>query len=153
VTASHKRFFDRSRLNCYDSSMIARLSFRHLVLTFAILGLILAPLARPAMAMDVATPSMDQTMSDSTVSAATPDMPCCPDGMAAQADMSKPDPTKSGCGKDCPLMAACMAQSMVGFSEGPTIWFPLSIAQIVFPENDPDIGSLTRAPSPRPPNA
>ncbi|MEA2950920.1 MAG: hypothetical protein QOJ96_440 [Alphaproteobacteria bacterium] len=126
---------------------------RRLILAFAVLGLILAPVARPAMAMAMpAEPTMSADMSASDAA----DMPCCPDGMVAHADKAMPlagDPAKGDCAKDCPMMAACMATSVTGLSESPVLSFPLAITEIVFPKNDPNVGSFTRSPSPRPPNA
>jgi len=126
---------------------------RRLILTLAVFGLILAPIARPVMAMPMPADAM---MSGDMSSANAIDMPCCPDGMAADKAMSETGdaaPAMGDCAKDCPLMATCMAASVSGLPQGPVLSFPLAITQIVHPKNDPHIGSLTRGPAPRPPNA
>jgi hypothetical protein len=126
---------------------------RRLILTLAVFGLILAPIARPVMAMPMPADAM---MSGDMASANAIDMPCCPDGMAA--DKAMPDtgtasPGMGDCAKVCPLMAVCMVASLSGLPEGPVLSFPLAITRIVHLKNDRHFGSLTRAPSPRPPNA
>lgn len=126
---------------------------RRTLLTFAVLGLILAPMARSAMALS--TPPDQMTADD--MSSAAADMPCCPEGMS-HAGMALPesgsaDPAKNGCAKDCPMMVVCMAASLIGLPHGPALSFPLAITESVPPKNDLHISSLTRAPSPRPPNA
>jgi hypothetical protein len=125
---------------------------RRLMLSLAVFGLILAPIARPVMAMPMPA---DATMSGDMASASG-DMACCPDGMAADSavpDTGTANPAMGDCARHCPLMATCMAAAFSGLPEGPVLAFPLAIMRIVHPRNDRHLGSLTRAPSPRPPNA
>ena len=66
----------------------------------AILGLVLAPIARPvvAMPMDMHAVMGEPTAPDAVATTMPDDMPCCPDKATV------PD-----CSKDCPLMALCGA--------------------------------------------
>lgn len=140
----------------HDASMIRwPMSFRRFVhrvlLTLAVVGLIMAPAARPAMAM------MNMA-SDAVSSVAAADMPCCPDGMMQHADgkqSGSPDNNsgKPDCGTDCPMMAACMVTTLNIISDVPTLTVPITMSQTVYPELRTKIGSLARAPTPRPPNA
>lgn len=138
------------------------MSFRRFIhrvlLTLAVAGLVLAPAARPAMAMmDMATPAMDMP-SYSMSSMAAADMPCCPDGVVQHEDgkqsgsLDKNSGTPD-CGKDCPMMAACMVTTLNMVSDVPTLTVPITMSQTVYPELKTDIGSLARSPTPRPPNA
>jgi len=109
----------------------------------AIAGLVLAPLARPAMAM----PSqMQGTMSehsaiDTQMGMAMPaDMPCCSDEAPA-----------SDCAKDCPLMALCMVGVMQSGPLAAALFISLGLAGVVIPVNDADLSGLAQAPPPRPP--
>ena len=126
---------------------------RRLILSLAVFGLILAPIARPVMAM----PMPDDAMISGDMSSANAiNMPCCPDGMAADkavSDTGDVTPAMGDCAKDCPLMATCMAASVSGLPGGSAMSFPVPTTQIVLPKNDLHIGSLMRAPTPRPPNA
>ena len=93
----------RIRRPCYTAFVQMLWTIRRFLAAFAILGLILAPIAQPAMAMpsDSAGASIHQEMHGSMAtdtSMAMPDsMPCCP----SQAPMSD-------CGKHC-LMVMCGA--------------------------------------------
>jgi hypothetical protein len=106
----------------------------------AIAGLILAPLARPAAALSSETQG---TMSaeGATDAQTAMGMPCCPHKAPA-----------SDCGKDCPLMALCMASLLQSAPVDVPLFVPL-LAAIVIPGNDADPGSLAQAPPPRPPKA
>ena len=64
----------------------------------AIAGLLLAPMARPTMAMDTPTGMEAAAASDSATADAMDQMPFCP------GKTSLPD-----CSKDCPLMALCVS--------------------------------------------
>jgi hypothetical protein len=75
----------------------------HLLVAFAIIGLVAAPLVRPAAAMapsDVAMTAMASMSGD---------MPCCPD-----AQNSK------DC-KDCPLLAICVVKNLATHPAAATI--------------------------------
>jgi hypothetical protein len=69
------------------------------------------------------------------------DMPCCPHKAPA-----------SDCGKDCPLMALCIASMLQSAPLGVPLFIPL-LADIVLPGDDADLRSVTQAPPPRPPKA
>jgi hypothetical protein len=115
---------------------VKRLSaLRYLFAALAIAGLILTPMAAPAMAM--ATPA---NIADETPMAMPADMPCCPD----QAPM--PD-----CGKDCPFMALCATQFVSTMPHGTGLVLPPALASLVVPGNDAGLSGLTQRPPPRPP--
>ena len=110
------------------------LTIRGLLASLALLGLMLAPLARPVMA----------THADMAAHAAMDmgDMPCCPDGAA-----------KQDCAKDCPLMALCMVKV---FQSAPHATAPVILtvsARIGLLANDANLHGFAQAPLPRPPDA
>jgi hypothetical protein len=109
----------------------------------AIAGLLLAPIARPAMAIVVDTPmSVDHATAAGSVGAeAMDDMPCCP------GKPSLPD-----CSKDCPLMALCVTASL-HFAPQTGLTVPRTIASIIFPGDFPELASVADAPPRRPPKA
>jgi hypothetical protein len=119
-------------------------ALRRLLSGLAVLGLILAPLAPPAMAMGVNSPAVmsdHETMAGDAAMAMPAGMPCCPE----KAPM--PD-----CAKDCPLMALCMTNFVPALPTAGTGQFVVfKLASVVIPRNDPDVGSLTQAPPHRPP--
>jgi hypothetical protein len=82
--------------------MDCQITIRRLLAIFMIAGLVLAPLARPAMAATVSDVSMSAMTEDGsappTADAMTGDMPCCPSNA----------PAPIGCDK-CIFMAACAA--------------------------------------------
>jgi hypothetical protein len=116
-------------------------------MTLAVLGLVLAPLARPAMAMPADQSAgrdhhaMMPGMADHAEMAMPESMPCCPD----EAPMSD-------CGKHC-LMAMCAA------SLSPTLpdagWLPVpqvSAAELIA-AGDLALSGRSPTPPPRPPKA
>jgi hypothetical protein len=110
----------------------------------AVAGLILAPLARPAMAMSWETQGImgAHGATDAETGMGMPaDMPCCPHKAPA-----------SDCGKDCPFMALCAASLLKSAPLGAPLYIPL-LAGMVIPGDDADLGSLAQAPPPRPPKA
>ena len=126
------------------------LSALNLALTLLAIGvLVLTPLARPAMALPVNMQVVmqgvmsEQAVPDSGMTMATPhpDMPCCPDRIPA-----------SDCGKDCPLVALCMAAGTLTTRAGVPA-FVGRLTGIARPGNDADLDSLRRRPPPRPPKA
>ena len=127
-----RRFLRTIRL-CYSKRVNRLSAIRYLFAALAILGLILAPIATPAAAMPAG-------MSDEASMAMPADMPCCPD----QAPMP-------GCGKDCPLMAACSAPSVCDTPRGAVLAVPLVLASLVVPGNDAGLRGLRERPPPRPP--
>ncbi len=127
-----------------------------LCLTLAVLGLVLAPLARPAMAMTMDTPGMDQAMMQSMSPTMPADMDCCPHD-AMQSDAGKVqtdnDAAKAPCGKDCPQMSACMA-SLASFTvHAHSLSFPVTATTITYLHVERSLAGLSRPPAPRPPTA
>jgi hypothetical protein len=112
-------------------------AIRTLLSMFAVLGLILVPLGRPAMA---ATADMHALMSDASAAPMAADMPCCADKAPV-----------SDCAKDCPSMALCMAGSILDFPASITILVPHRFTTLALAGNDADIAGLTHGPPPRPP--
>jgi hypothetical protein len=80
---------------------------RRLLAISVIVGLVLAPLARPVMAGTTPEASMSAMTDDMSMSATSDemagDMPCCPAKAPALIDCDK-----------CVFMAACMSQFVVG---------------------------------------
>jgi len=119
-------------------------AIRRMLPALAVVGLVLAPVARPAMAMPT---DMNPAMSGHAeaadqVAMAMPDgMPCCPH-----------EQQKSDCGKDCPLMAMCVAPL---HSTLPDYSFSMPVVQgyVVALCDDRTLDSLSQAPPPRPPKA
>lgn len=116
-------------------------TIRHLLATLALLGLVLGPVAAPAVAiplpMDVAASAatgMNVDMSDG--------MPCCPDG-----------PAKSDCAKVCPFMAVCAGLVFAGFAGGASLAVPTALLATIAPRDDAERNGLGQAPPPRPPKA
>ena len=128
--------------------MVKRLAtIRHLLSGLAMLGLILAPLAQPAMSGNLNPAMSAHSMQDHAHSAALsadmamPDgMPCCPD----QA------PT-SDCIKHCPLMALCMSQFFQGAPASAGLLARASLRSSVVPANDPELTGQLHGPAPKPP--
>lgn len=110
--------------------------------TLAVVGLLLAPLARPAMAMPMSIPpAMGADMDGGATAMGMPDdMPCCPDQAPA-----------SDCGKVCPLMAMCSAGTAQYLPTVTAIAVVFRLASIVVPVNDAQADSLARGPPRRPP--
>jgi hypothetical protein len=122
--------------------MMCLSTFGRLLSILAIIGLAVAPIARPAMAIPAPMHTgvaSDQAMVDE---AAMPeDMPCCP------KESPIPD-----CDRDCPLMAMCATQFLCNAVQGLGLAIPLGPAGIFFPRNDSHVAGLSQAPPPRPPN-
>jgi hypothetical protein len=116
-----------------------------LLALLAIASFVLAPIARPAMAMPMAMASTaiastDDVMAlDNGAAVALNDMPCCP------SEPSQPD-----CSKDCPLMALCVTAPLYFVSQTGLI-VPFAIAGVVSPSDPPDLVSVAYAPPRKPP--
>jgi hypothetical protein len=119
------------------SAVKRRLTIRHLLAAFAILGLVLGPLASPAMAISI---DMSVAVADQTAMSMPEGMPCCPD----QAPM--PD-----CAKDCPFMALCATQFLSTMPPGTGFVMPPTRASVVVASNDLGLSGLKQRPPPRPP--
>jgi hypothetical protein len=89
--------------------MDRQITIRRLLAIFMIAGLVLAPVARPAMVGSLSDVSMAAMTDDgsvpATADAMTGDMPCCPSNA----------PTPVGCDK-CIFMAACAANCFAGLT-------------------------------------
>ena len=119
-------------------------TIRRILPALAIVGLVLAPVAQPVMAMPVdiqATVSGHAEMLDHAAMTMPDGMPCCPH------EQQKPD-----CGKDCPLMAMCTAPL---YSTLPRFAFsmPGIPHNVVTLRDDRMLHSLSQRPPPRPPKA
>jgi hypothetical protein len=109
----------------------------------AIVGLVLGPIARPAMAMHAPIHTgvaSDQVMVDEAAMAMPEDMPCCP------KKSSIPD-----CGRDCLFMAMCAMQFLCNTVQTAGLVIPLGMASVFSPGNDTDVAGLSQGPPPRPP--
>jgi hypothetical protein len=107
----------------------------------AVAGILLAPTARPAMAMGTPIAMVAAGGDDSATADAMDHMPCCP------GKPSLPD-----CSKDCPLMALCVTAPLYFVSQTSLIT-PLAIASIMLPGAPPELASVAEAPPRRPPKA
>ena len=124
--------------------MPSLLTMRRFLSALAILGLLVGPLTKPAMAMGEFADA-----NTATIHAETPldekaqmgEMPCCPDE----------SPAKSDCVKDCPLMAMCMSKTMqhIALSAGLPLQF--AVASVLFPGDERLLYSLFQSPPARPP--
>ena len=121
----------------------------------AVLGLAVAPVARPAIAMSnggmsnagmsnagmaIAGHAADHAAMAMPEGMLPEDMPCCP--------KKAPIPN---CDKDCPLMAMCATQLLCNAAQGLLV-VPLGLAGFLLPGNEFHVAGLSQAPPPRPPN-
>ena len=122
--------------------MRIRSAFGRILAVLAIVGLALAPVVQPAMALQVSK-DMHAAMSSSAVDAViadvADDMPCCP---------SKP--ALPDCGKDCPLMALCVT-APIHFVSQTGLTVPLTFVAVVFPGAHSDLASIAQPPPRKPP--
>jgi hypothetical protein len=120
--------------------MRLRSAFGRILAVLAIIGLALAPVVRPVMAVPVSK-DMHAAMNGSAVHVvdAADDMPCCP---------SKP--ALPDCSKDCPLMALCVT-APIHFVSQTGLTVPLTFVTVVFPCARSDLVSIDQAPPRRPP--
>jgi len=117
-------------------------AIRSLLAIPAIVGLVLGPIARPAMALPApmnAAAASDQAMVDEAAIAMPEDMPCCP----------KKSPIPD-CGRDC-VMMMCVTQFLCNAVQAASLVIPLGLASVFFPCNDTDVAGLSQGPPPRPP--
>ena len=137
------------------------MAMRKLLSLLAVLALILVPLGRPVMGAQVmgaevvsaevvsaqipgasadAVADMHAVMSDANAAPMPSGMPCCPEKAPV------PD-----CAKGCPLMALCMAGSVLDFPAAMSLVVPNKFVRLTFAGNDADRVGLTHGPPPRPP--
>ena len=120
------------------------LSIFRLLAVFALLGIILAPLSRPAMAAGMASAATQhEMMTDAAVDhAAMPaDMSCCPD------DVPPPD-----CGKHC-LMMMCAAGALSMLSTPSFQFLPARASAMPVSHPDGVRSGISITPPPKPPKA
>ena len=122
--------------------MRIRSAFGRILAGLAIVGLALAPVVRPAMAVPLSK-DMHATMSgsavDTVIADAADEMPCCP---------SKP--ALPDCSRDCPLMALCVA-APIHFVSQTSLTVPLTFVTVVFRCAHSDLVSVAYAPPRKPP--
>jgi hypothetical protein len=123
------------------------LAIQRLLPILAVLGLVLAPLATPVMAAELAGPmlSADVAMADMAVEHAgmSSDMPCCPPEKPVMPD----------CQKACPLAALCLAKCFGGLLASADEPLRLaSLAPMISRDEIPP-PSLGQAPPPPPPRS
>jgi hypothetical protein len=111
-----------------------RITIAKLLAALAVLGLLLAPLARPAMAATM------QAAADHAVMDMPADMPCCPEQGPAK-----------DCAKRCPLMATCMASSLQAMPPAASLYIPPKAGEILLSGNDAALAGLNTGPPQRPP--
>jgi hypothetical protein len=143
VARASETCLSSNRASCYSKGMKLLTCIRYLLPGLALLGLIGAPLVRPAMAMTMpaamhAAMSDDAAMPADAAMAMPADMPCCPDKV--------PD-----CAKDCPLMALCLAGTVLSLPSGAGLLVLVRLSSLVLPGNDADLASQGYGPPPRPP--
>src|SRR5215472_469868 len=127
---------------CYRAPMTRSSAIARCLALIALIGLMLAPIARPALAMPVVVQgTMGQAMAGDPLDVAPGDMPCCPQ-----------KPSFPDCGKDCPFMALCAAAALIAAPQA-ALSVPITLAGIVFSSDQTDLASIARAPPQRPPKA
>lgn len=107
---------------------------------FAVVGMLLTPIMRPAIAMPAAD-MMDMTGNSATMDL-DKDMSCCPD----QVPMSE-------CSTECPFVGLCMAGNVLNLPAGISLALQLKPGNMALPDNDPDFTGLTHGPPLRPPQS
>jgi hypothetical protein len=123
------------------------LAITRLLAILAIVGIVVAPFAAPAVAGGMAAPmamadaGADMTSMDGDMAIA--DMPCCPPAKPVMPD----------CQKACPLATLCLAKIVQGIMPMNAVPARFSIAQALIPGNDANPDTLAPIPPPRPPQA
>jgi hypothetical protein len=121
--------------------MKLRIAISHLLAALAVLGLLIAPLTSPLVAIAAEVDMGDQmTMATAAAASMPADMPCCPD------EIPVPD-----CANDCPLTAICMSNMLQTTSES-SLDLPLRFVGVTLPGSDAGLAGLRHGPPPRPPN-
>jgi hypothetical protein len=126
--------------------MDRQITIRRLLAIAVIVGLVLAPVARPAMAGTVSDVSMSAMTDDKSVpptaDAMTGDMPCCPSNA----------PAPIGCDK-CIFMAACAANCFPALT-GALFQPPFATSSgVARPQNDFWLDGLRHSPPEHPPRS
>ncbi len=108
----------------------------------SVVGLVLAPIARPVMAMPAAIHvTTGEPVASNTRAVAADEMPCCP------GKPSVPD-----CDKDCPFAALCGAMALHNVSQASLI-IPFAHIASILPDDPSALTSLAHAPPRKPPKA
>jgi len=114
----------------------------HCLALIALIGLMLAPIAQPAVAMPAAVQgTMGQAMAGDPLDVAPGDMPCCPQ-----------TPSVPDCDKNCPFMAVC-GSTVIHEASETSLSVPLTVIAIVLPGDQSALVSLAHAPPRKPPKA
>jgi hypothetical protein len=137
------RLYRKSHGLWYVSFMGIRSAFGRICAFVAVLGLLLTPVARPAMALATDVDAFPDVRAESGLGASmtTDEMPCCP------AKPALPD-----CGKDCPFIGLCVGAALLGTPHVASI-VPITPATIILPGGQIGLASIARAPPQRPPKA
>ena len=98
------------------------------------LGLLMAPLARPAMAVTT------QAVIGHTAMEMPADMPCCPEQAPAK-----------DCAKDCSLMATCMAGGLQAMPPFARVFTAPKTGGVTLSGDDVSLSGLRTGPPQRPP--
>jgi hypothetical protein len=124
----------------WNSGLVKRrFTSRYLLAALACLGLILAPLAAPAVGSqsDMAASSFENASVD------MPDgMPCCP-------DLEK----KPTCAKDCPFMAVCAGSAFPPLTNSSVFSVPITLLAVIAPRDAIKLSGLAPGPPAKPPKA
>jgi hypothetical protein len=118
--------------------MNARLLLKPLLALLVSVGLVLAPLATPAMAEHSMPPTMMQMAHGSDMAA---DMPCCPDNQ------------KSGDCQDCPFVAICLLKVWQAEPAASVLVRRQLAQERLHPLNDVIADGLVRPPPDHPPRS
>jgi hypothetical protein len=135
--------FAKSLVVLYSTRVKTLSTIRGLLAILAIVGLVLGPIARPAMAMAVpmhTAVASDQAVVDEAAMAMPEGMPCCP----------KKSPIPD-CDRDCLLMAMCAMQFLCNAVQTAGLVIPLGMTSVFSPGNDTDVAGLSQGPPPKPP--
>ena len=127
-------------LLCYIEPVKILSAIGRLLSILAIVGLVVAPIARPAMAMTavIQSHSADHVVANHGDMAMPEDMPCCP----------KKAPVPD-CSKDC--LAICASQLLYNHLSAAALVIPLTLADLLLPANEPGLTGLKQRPPPKPP--
>ena len=131
--------------------MILRLALCRILSVCAIVGLVLAPLTKPASAVGMGAAVMGvagfSVMRDVGAEASAAEiadgMPCCPPEKPALPD----------CQKACPLAAMCLAKCFSGVVASSFVPIRIARATSLVALDEAARDSLPQAPPPRPPRA
>jgi hypothetical protein len=125
---------------CYVQSVKTLYAICGLLAILAIVGLVVGPIAKPAMAMPYPVHTGAASGEPDATMAMPEDMPCCP--------TKAPIPD---CCKDCLFMGMCATQFLCDAVPGAGFVLPFGLASVILPGNDMDVAGLSQRPPPRPP--